>query len=202
MSALPVDTDDEVIQQARSGDLDAFNILVDRYQDALFALCYRFLGYREAAEDATQEAFLSAYRALPGFAGGSVRSWLLRIAANAAKDELRRRSRKDVAISIQAEDEFREGGFDVPDPQADVAGVAERADVTRLVRQAIDTLPPDQRIVVLLVDIQGMDYQQACEIAGASLGTLKSRLNRARLRLRQHFSQNPELLDAYRRLDT
>ncbi|MEX2080463.1 MAG: RNA polymerase sigma factor [Dehalococcoidia bacterium] len=201
MSAHPDLTDEQVMELARQGNLSAFNTLVERYQDALYSLCYRFLGSRQSAEDATQEAFLSAYRSLSTFGGGSVRSWLLRIAANAAKDELRRRSRKDVARSIHSDESRREGMLDVPDAAGDVQAIVEGAELQRLVREAIDTLPDDQRLVILLVDVQGLGYTEACDVMSLSLGTLKSRLFRARLRLRQHFSQFPELFGAHRRLE-
>src|SRR5688572_29757250 len=100
MSAGPDPPDERLIARAREGDLAAFNTLVDRYQDPLFNLCVRLTGDRQAAEDATQEAFISAYRSLPRFAGGNFRSWLLRVGANECKDGRRRRRRKDVACSL------------------------------------------------------------------------------------------------------
>ena len=102
MQALQGMPDEALVESARAGELDAFNVLVDRYQGAVYTLCLRILGERGAAEDATQEAFLSAYRSMNRYEGGSFRSWLYRIAANESKDELRRRRRKDVAFSLDA----------------------------------------------------------------------------------------------------
>ena len=108
-------TDERLVLLAKDGDLEAFNSLVDRYQGAVYTLCLRLLGNREAAEDATQETFLSAYRALDRFQGGSFRNWLLRIAANESKDELRRRKRKDANASLNEMLDREDGPIEIPD---------------------------------------------------------------------------------------
>jgi len=195
-------TDDQLVSLSKDGNLAAFNTLVERHQSAIYSLCLRLTGAREPAEDATQEAFLSAYRALARFNGGNVRSWLFRIAANECKDELRRRSRKDLALSLDkplaGEEEVR---LDVADPGPGLQVLAERAELAGLVQQALNALPEDQRAVIVLVDLHGFDYSEVAEITGVALGTVKSRVSRGRARLRDYFLARPELADHLRRPD-
>ena len=171
------------VAQALAGDLVAFNAIVERYQQVAYNLSLRMLRDPSLAEDVTQEAFFSAYRNLSRYRGGSLKSWLLTIVANRSRDILRSPAHKRTS-SLEA---YTEGGDpggpwrhpdDLPEEQA------ERAETTRLVRDAIDQLPDDQRIVVTLVDLQQMDYEEASRITGASLGTVKSRLFRGRQRLK------------------
>ncbi|MGI8422527.1 MAG: RNA polymerase sigma factor, partial [Chloroflexota bacterium] len=193
--------DEKLVSLSRNGDLDAFNRLVERYQSAVFGLCFRLLGRREAAEDATQEAFLSAYRALSRFDGGNVRSWLLRIAANESKDELRRRYRKDAPHSLDAPAGAEAIVRDIPDTREGAEQSAERSELHRIIEGALATLPFDQRQALVLVDLYEYRYEEAAEMTGVTLGTIKSRIHRARERLRAVLVANPELLAGYRRLD-
>ncbi|HET7738273.1 MAG TPA: sigma-70 family RNA polymerase sigma factor [Tepidiformaceae bacterium] len=196
-----VPADDQLISLSKDGNLAAFNTLVERYQGPLFSLCVRLIGSREAAEDATQEAFLSVYRNLHRFEGGNVRSWLFRIAANECKDELRRRSRKDLALSLDRPADDDHAALDVADSAPGLQRLVEQSELARAVHEAIAALPEDQRLVILLVDLHGFDYHEVATITGAALGTVKSRVSRARARLREYFLANPELVDAYRRLE-
>ncbi len=191
--------DEHLVSLSKDGNLDAFNSLVDRYQSLVFTLCYRQLGERTAAEDAAQETFLSAYRALPQFQGGSFRSWLLRIALNHCRDELRRRLRRvptrpfdtgrpdDVAIEPQ-------------DPAADPAAAFEARALGPALERALAGLPPDQREVILLADVHGLQYEEIAAATGVSLGTVKSRLSRGRDRLRRILARHPELFPRSGRL--
>ena len=115
MTTASEQDDKSLVSLSKDGDLAAFNSLVDRYERDIYNLCYRILGDRQAAEDAAQESFLSAYRSLARFAGGNVRSWLLRIAANQSKDELRRRKRKDRAASLDQMFDTIGAPVEVPD---------------------------------------------------------------------------------------
>jgi RNA polymerase sigma-70 factor, ECF subfamily len=193
--------DERLVSLSKDGSLDAFNTLVERHQTAVYNLCLRLLGQSQAAEDAAQEAFLSAFRALPRFAGGSFRSWLLRIAANESKDELRRRRRKDASASLSQI-------YDNPElplePADDVPGAEllyERKEAAQAIQNALLELPFDQRLAVTLCDLQGLPYEQVAAATGASLGTVKSRIHRGRLRLREVIMTNPELFGVARRLD-
>ncbi len=172
--------------KAAAGSLPAFNELVDRYQSMVFSLCVRLLGDRQAAEDATQETFLSAYRAIPRFTGSNVRGWMLRIASNASKDELRRRHRKGRAISL---DEPRGPAGDLTldpaDPGESPGERVERLALAVELQRALDALPFDQRQVIVLVDVQGFGYEEVATLTKTSVGTVKSRIHRGRERLRR-----------------
>ncbi len=195
MSEAPNTGDEELVVLARGGDLDAFNRLVDRYQGSVYSLCVRLLGNREAAEDAAQEAFLSAYRALDRFQGGSFRSWVLRIAANEAKDELRRRRRKDGATSLEAIFDRQESPVEIPDPSEGAEVIVERHDFGRALEIALGDLPFEQRQAVLLVDVYEFAYEEVARLTKASVGTVKSRIHRGRERLRQAMIARPELFE-------
>jgi len=191
--------DEHLVSLSKDGNLAAFNSLVDRYQALVFTLCYRLIGERTAAEDAAQEAFLSAYRALHQFKGGSFRSWLLRIAANAARDELRRRMRRIPARSLAAETDD-DHAIDPPDPGADPAAALDDRSLGPALEAALRSLPPDQREVILLADVHGFQYEEIAAATGVAMGTVKSRLFRARERLRRALEHRPELFTRSGRL--
>jgi RNA polymerase sigma factor (sigma-70 family) len=195
---LPVrDAPDEpdLIARSKKGELAAFNLLVERYQTVLYNLCLRMLGSPQAAEDATQEAFISAFRSLDGFRGGQFRSWLFRIGANACYDELRRR-RSRPAVSFDEPRGEEERTLDVADPRASLDEHAEQLELGEALQQALTQLPADQRMAVVLCDVQGFDYAEIAKITGSSLGTVKSRISRARSRLRTLLLARRELLPA------
>ncbi len=190
-----------LIRAAQRGNLDAFNELVLAYQDRVYNLAYRILGDPAAAEDATQEAFISAYQHLSTFRGGSFLSWLLRTVANRCYDELRRRKRRP-AVSWESFGEMDEeanpflvNGHPTPEE------AAQEAELTHLLQMAITSLPPDQRIVLVLSDVEGMDYAAIAETVGIPVGTVKSRLARARSRLRDFLQARGELLPQKYRLE-
>lgn len=191
-----------LISSARLGDLDAYNRLVLAYQDLVYSQAYRMIGEAEAADDATQEAFISAYRNLKSYRGGSFKSWLLRIVTNASYDELRRRKRRPTQPlePVDDEDEEVESPHWLADPGESPEEASERAELNRALQHCLSELPDDFRSVVVLVDINGMDYDEAAEAVGKPLGTVKSRLARARLRLRDCLQGFWELLPASLRL--
>ncbi|MGH2610583.1 MAG: RNA polymerase sigma factor, partial [Tepidiformaceae bacterium] len=145
-------SDDQLVLLSKDGILDAFNSLVERYERAVYNLCYRLLGERGVAEDATQEAFLSAFKAIGRFEGGNVRSWFLRIAANECKDELRRRQRRATG-SLEAMSEGRDTPLDLPDPSAGAPEIAELHEFGAAFQRLLQRLPFDQRQAILLVDV-------------------------------------------------
>jgi RNA polymerase sigma-70 factor, ECF subfamily len=176
-----------LLDRARGGDLDAFNALVDLHQRLVFNVCLRMLGNRTAAEDAAQEAFLSAYRHIDACKGAHFRAWLLRIAANACTDELRRRQRRP-AISLDAPQPLDAPPLDAPDPAPGPEAEALRSEQRRSIAAALLRLPEDQRLAVVLCDVQGLAYDEIAEATGVSLGTVKSRIARAREKLRRELS--------------
>jgi RNA polymerase sigma-70 factor, ECF subfamily len=185
-----------LIRDACRGDLDAFNRLVLAYQDMVYNQAYRLMGELEAAEDATQDAFIAAYRKLDTYRGGSFKAWLLRIVTNLCYDELRRRKRRPTTPlePLDQEDEEVESPRWLTDPGETPEQQAERADLSRALQRCLDRLPADFRVVVALVDIQGLDYTEAAQATGNPLGTVKSRLARGRLRLRDCLRDVWELL--------
>ena len=179
MADRPTQSADPELARARGGDVDAFVALIGRHDRELRALAYRILGDRHAMDDALQEAYTRAFRALPSFRGGSaLRTWLYRIVHNACVDELRRSRRESVAVEQVAAAESVEG-----------AAIARVDLATALAR-----LPVDLRAIVLLVDAGGLDYAEAAEVLGISVGTVGSRLNRARAALRATLGRGLETL--------
>ena len=179
-----------LIERARGGDLGAFNDLVELYQDQLFALVARMVPDRDQASDAVQEAFLSAYRNLAGFRGGSVKSWLNRICVNAAMDAQRARKRRPVQPYPEFEDEsWQPPAGEDADPERQVM-TAERE---RVLAAALAQITDDQRDAIELFDVQGYDYAEIAEMTGVSLGTVKSRIHRGRLALRGLLEDRMEL---------
>jgi RNA polymerase sigma-70 factor (ECF subfamily) len=191
-----------LIQSAMQGDLDAFNRLVLAYQDMVFSQAYRLMGEMEAAEDATQDAFISAFRKMKTYRGGSFRAWLLRIVTNACYDELRRRKRRPTTPlePIDSEEEEIESPRWLADPGESPEEHSERIELDRVIQNCLDDLPADFRSVVVLVDVQGFDYIEAAEVIQTPVGTVKSRLSRARLRLRDCLQGWWELIPAQFRL--
>ncbi|MBI5566450.1 MAG: sigma-70 family RNA polymerase sigma factor [Chloroflexi bacterium] len=191
-----------LIQAARQGNLDAFNTLVLTYQHQVYNLAYRIMGEEAAASDATQEAFISAYKNLKSFRGGSFKSWLLRIVTNACYDDLRHRKRRPATSLDELTDgEDGEAEFDVPAPDDGPETIAQRHELAGLIQQGITTLPDDQRIVLVLSDVQGMSYEEIASMTNSNLGTVKSRLSRARAKLREYLQGRGELLPEIYRLD-
>jgi RNA polymerase sigma-70 factor (ECF subfamily) len=192
--------DEHLVSLSKDGSLDAFNSLVERYQAAVYNLCLRLIGDPAAAEDATQEAFLSAYRSIQRFEGGNLRSWLFRIAANQSKDELRRRMRRGPHDSLSSTDPD-DAPIDLPDSSESADQYVERMAVGEGIQQALLKLPFEQRQAVLLSDLHGYHYEEIARIAGASVGTVKSRIHRGRERMRSILSAQPELFGLHGRLE-
>jgi RNA polymerase sigma-70 factor (ECF subfamily) len=192
-----------LIASARKGDIDAFNTLVVTYQHQMYNLAYRIMGEQASAADMTQEAFISAYKNMSSFRGGSFKSWLYRIVTNACYDELRRRKRKP-ATSLDSMLDGGDGeiGFDAPDAGESPEERIERRELAATIQAGINTLPPDQRATLVLSDVQGMSYEEIAEITHTSLGTVKSRLSRARAKLRDYLQAQGELSSGSARLKT
>ncbi len=196
-----------LIKAAQRGDVDAFNTLVLAYQSQVYNVAYRIMGEAAPAADAAQETFISAYKSLKGYRGGSFRSWLLRMVTNACYDALRYSKRRP-ATSLDAIGED-------PDSISDDTGgsyteliasdaetpseAAERRELRRAITTGVQMLPPDQRITFVLSDVQGMSYDEVADAMQTSLGTVKSRLSRARARLRDYLLTQTELISDGRR---
>lgn len=188
--------DEKLIALSREGDLEAFNQLVERYQSRVYRLAYRMVG-PASADDASQDAFISAFKSIRSFRGGNFRSWLLRITANVCRDQLRAAKRKGGA---SLESMLEAGVWEPTSPGRSPEEAASDAELNAAIMTAVAALPPDQRAVLVLIDIEGYSYEETAKAVGASLGTVKSRLSRAREKVRDAFQASPELLPVQYRL--
>lgn len=188
----------QAISAAREGQLSAFNQLVMQYQGLAYNVAYRIMTDPDSAADATQDAFLKAFNSIKQYNGGSFKSWLMRIVTNTCYDQLRYHQRRP-SEALEPEDEGSEHASYLIDPAARPEDITVRHEMSDMIQAAINQLPPDQRLVLVLKDAEGFNYQEIAEIADINLGTVKSRLNRARARLRD-ILQEQELLPAQYRL--
>lgn len=183
-----------LIKQAQDGDVSAYNTLVLHYQNRVYNLAYRIIGEPDAAADATQEAFISAYKALRRFRGGNFRAWLMRIVTNACYDELRRRKRRPQS-SLDELTELNESSpllvsQNSPGPEEQ----QQNAELVQAIQRCLEELTDEQRTAAVLCDVEGYDYNEIAGIMSTSLGTVKSRLSRARAKLRDCLQGTAELL--------
>ncbi len=190
-----------LIKKAQKGDVAAFNSLVLQYQEVVYNVAYRIMGEPQSAEDATQEAFISAYKSLRSFRGGSFKSWLMRIVTNACYDELRRRKRRPQTSLDKLTDENESFVF-LRSPDDGPEKAQQRLEMMHAIEDCLQMLPDDQRITAVLGDVEGYDYQEIAGITGVSLGTVKSRMSRARAKLRNCLQGFKELLPAAYRLSS
>lgn len=190
-----------LISDAQNGDVNAYNTLVLHYQNQAFSIAYRIMGDSDSAADAAQEAFISAYRAINSFRGGSFKAWLFRIVTNACYDELRRRKRrpKSSLEALYVEDVAPDAPSltsSVENPES----YAQRMDLQSAILNCLQGLSEDQRAVAILSDVEGFSYEEIAMTVGAALGTVKSRLSRARQNLRSCLQGFGELLPVEYRL--
>lgn len=203
--------DDEALLIARSqqGEVQAFNQLVEKYQQITFTVIYRMLGDRDVAADITQDVFIAAFRNIQSYRGGaSFRAWLLRIASNQVYDHWRRVQRHpvDSLDALTEEDEPHSAGILSSLVETREDANPETALLTQelqdLLQHGLRLLPLDQRIAVVLCDIQGFSYEEIATTTESTLGTVRSRISRGRARLRNHLIKNRELLPRNYRLYT
>ena len=189
----------QLVAAARQGDLASFNQLVLKYQSLAYNVAYRLLGEPDAAADATQDAFLKAYKALNKFRGQSFQAWLLRIVTNTCYDVLRAAKRRPTSnlddVLLNPEHTWR-----LTDPGERPDEQVERQELALVLQWALAQLPPEQRTVVILSDVQGLTYDEIAEVMDTSLGTVKSRLSRARGKLRLLLQKQEEHLPLRYRL--
>ena len=187
-------SDTELINAARAGSADAFDRLVEAHYRGVYNTAYRMLSTPSAASDATQSVFLRVYEALSSFRGAaSFSTWLYRITMNVCLDELRKRKNEPLSLTEEDDDGEVLGERDLPDLSDEPALTAEQRELQRLVHEAIGRLSEDFRTVIVLYDIRGLSYQEISGVLEIPLGTVKSRLNRARLALRDEIAPHAEL---------
>lgn len=192
-----------LIQDTLDGNLNAFNQLVLHYQDMAYNVAYRIMGEHSAADDAAQEAFISAYEKLEQYRGGSFKAWLLRIVTNSCYDELRRRQRQPVTpLKPELDDgETLENPYWIEDDAPSPEDEFKDSELQKAIQQCINALDEKFRTVLVLVDVEGLDYETASESVGRPLGTVKSRLARARERVQECLQGFGELLPDLFRLN-
>lgn len=197
---------DEValIRDAQRGDLDSFNRLVLAYQGLAYNLALRMLNDEASAEDATQTAFISAYRHMDSFRGGSFKAWVMRMVTNTCYDELRRIKRRPTTplepINDDDDEEIESPYWMADDRNPTPEQTLDRRELENAIQHCLHDLPDDFRAVVIMVDVQGLDYQEVSDATGKPLGTVKSRLARARSKMRDCLQGFWELLPASLRL--
>ncbi|MCG3140866.1 MAG: hypothetical protein HDKAJFGB_02001 [Anaerolineae bacterium] len=190
----------QMIAEAQRGDVASFNQLVRAYQSLVYHTAYRVLGDGDAASDATQDAFISAYKNIKSFRGGSFKAWLLRIVTNACYDQLRAKQRKPTASldALLVDPDNPAPGLGEAHEESPHA-YAERQELGEWIHQGLQALPYDQRITLVLSDVDGFAYEEIALATNTNVGTVKSRLSRARAQMREFLLQQRELLpDAYR----
>jgi len=193
-----------LIQDALEGNLNAFNNLVLHYQDIAYNVAYRIMGEHGAADDAAQEAFISAYEKLDQYRGGSFKAWLLRIVTNACYDELRRKQRQPVTpLKPELDDgETLENPYWIEDDSPSPEEGFEESELQEAIQHCINNLDKKFKTILVLVDVEGLDYETASEVVGRPLGTIKSRLARARKRVQKCLQGFRELLPDLFRLSS
>jgi RNA polymerase sigma-70 factor (ECF subfamily) len=191
--------DSVLTSSASKGDLEAFNELVLKYQDRVYNLAHAILGDRDAAEDATQETFISAFQHMGNFRGGSFRNWLLRIATNTCYDSLRTLKRHPTVALFpeDGDDNEIESAPWLADPRPSPLAEMEAHEFSRTVYRRLDELPAAYRAVITLIDLNELDYAEAAQALGIPLGTVRSRLARARLRMREGLSQDSTIRSGF-----
>lgn len=189
-----------LIQRAKRGDVTAFNELILTYQTAVYNVALRFTGDPASADDATQETFISAYKSLNSFDKGNFKAWLIRIVHNKCRDAWRKTQRHpEPSIDKMGEDNPSNRVFISGAAQPDA--VREQSEMVDAVQQCLNRLPDDQRVTVVLRDVEGYDYSEIADMLAVSLGTVKSRLNRGRRRLQGCLRKFKELLPSRYRLE-
>ena len=193
--------------QDRTGATRCYNCIIEDFEVQAYNLARRMLGDWALAEDAVQESFVSGYRAFQQFRGDNLRAWLMRIVANTCRDMLRaRRARPTVPLdplpSDPGDPTAIPSAVEMPSGEESPEDYAERQELQRTIEAALNSLPEEQRLAVALVDVQGMDYEEAAAIMACSLGTVKSRISRGRGRLRDFLRNTGELLPSRFRQDS
>ncbi len=190
------DEEKDLITAAQRGDLNAFNALILRYQNLLFGIALRMLNDEDTASDAVQEALISAFSKFRTFRGGSLRSWLARVTVNACYDEMRRKRRqREVPLEqFNMEGEEVEDLSWMIDPAARPEEQVDSFELESAIQSSLSQLTPAYREALVLVDIEGLSYEEASIVARVPVGTVKSRLARARLQIRSSLQSYKDLL--------
>ena len=185
-------TDEELVARSQGGDVDSFNQLILRWERPIYALAYRVIGREEDARDVCQEAFLRAFRALPGFKGqAKFSSWLYRITLNLCRDWMRRQKRAPVSQMPDDTDAMELASQ--AGPVESIEDLVARRQLTAAVEDAMALLPDEQRTAIILKEYHGMTFQEIADLQGCPLSTVKTRLYQGLSVLRRHLARNGQL---------
>lgn len=192
--------DEVLVQKTKNGDLDAFDELVRRYEGKIYGMAYRFVGNHADANDLAQDTFIRVYQALAGFRGDAAFStWLYRIAANICRDELRKRQRRR-SVSMDEMIDASPANVPTADGSYSPEETVQRRELQRQVQFCLNELSDDHRLVLIMREIQGLSYEEIASALQCSMGTVKSRISRARSALKEKMSEQGELLSSNDRL--
>jgi RNA polymerase sigma-70 factor, ECF subfamily len=187
-------TDEELVARSQSGDVESFNELILRWERPIYALAYRVIGREEEARDVCQEAFLRAFRALPGFKGqAKFSSWLYRITLNLCRDWIRRQRRAPVSQLPDDLDLVEMAASQ--GPVESIEDLVARRELSAVVEEAMAKLPAEQRTAIILKEYHGMTFQEIAELQGCPLSTVKTRLYQGLSVLRRQLEKNGQLQD-------
>ena len=191
--------DKELVKKAKSGDREAFEQLVTEYEKKVYATAYRFMGSEADAMDMSQEVFIRVFRFLDKFnEESSFSTWLYRITVNVCKDGIKKRSgRSELPLEIPDEDNDTYVN-EISDTRYDPSELYEMTELKREIKQGIDTLPQNYREIIIMRDICGLTYEEISRSLELEIGTVKSRISRARERLRKYLLQNVNKPTAFR----
>ena len=194
---MSINNEKDLIEKAKSGDIEAFEQLIISCEKKVFNIAYRMIGNYDDANELAQEVFIKAFRSIKNFKGDSLFStWIYKITANVCLDELRKRKNKNI-VSLDQDIELNDGDVkrqisdNAPSPDMEV----ESKEIKTIVNESIQQLPDDYKSVIILRDIQGFSYDEISKIVNCPEGTVKSRLNRARQALKKILQGRKELFD-------
>ncbi|OQY45953.1 MAG: hypothetical protein B6242_09095 [Anaerolineaceae bacterium 4572_78] len=194
---LTLITESEIIKSAQKGSVSAFNKLLMTYQGLAFNIAYRIMGDDEAAADATQDGFIKVFKSLKQYRGGSFKSWFTRIVINTCYDHLRYEKRRP-SEPLESDKFEHNHASRLVESKESPEKLMERHELQDMLQESISKLPENQRIVLVLSDVEGFNYKEIAEITNVQLGTVKSRLNRARNKLKRILIHKELLPAKYR----
>ncbi|GER88657.1 RNA polymerase subunit sigma-24 [Dictyobacter vulcani] len=207
MDKLARDEEEKLIARSQHGDVEAFNQLIQQYQQIMYGTVFRMLGDSDTAADVTQDAFIAAFKAIRSYRGGSsFRAWLLRIGSNQACDHWRRVQRHPTSSLDMLTNEEEPRNFSALEtliltgPEGNPEEAMLTMELQEIIQRGLRELPLEQRTAVVLYDIQGLSYEEVAQAMETNLGTVRSRLSRGRARMRTYLQQHQELLPRNYRL--
>lgn len=193
--------DQLLVERSKKGDRDAFEHLVQLYENKVYTIAYRLMGNHADAADLAQESFIKIYQALPNFRGdSSFSTWIYHITVNVCRDELRKRQRRPTVSLDEPTGDGNNNTYEIRSTAPGPEEMLDRSETQAMIQQCLDNLSDDYRTILVMREIQELAYEEIAEILGCSLGTVKSRLSRARQALKEKISKQMELLSPSKRL--